>query len=448
MARNNSSIIFIYGPPGSGKSTLGLELARELKLKFIDLDRRIAEQTHKTIPEIFSEEGEMGFRVLEREALTYAINADYNIVSLGGGALLSENNLSFVNANGIVICLNAPLEVLLERLENDQYQRPLVAGDMRSKLAELIEQRGDHYNSFAHQLDFAVLEIDVLVDQAQIISGLFHVTGGGADYDVSVIQEGLKSLGNEIKAHSLEGPIALVSDENVAKFYVNEVETSLLEFGYEVQNVIISPGEKWKTIQTVGNLWKDFLDIGLERGSTVIALGGGVVGDLAGFAAATYKRGVRWVVIPTSLLAMVDASLGGKTGADLPQGKNLVGSFHHPSFVLVDPGTLATLPKAELRNGMAEVVKHGVIGAPALFENCRQGWGAIENDWKAIISEAISVKIKVINKDPYEHGERAVLIWGIPSGMQLRQFRIIQLNTVKPYRLVWYPRRNFPNPWD
>jgi len=175
-------------------------------------------------------------------------------------------------------------------------------------------------------------------------------------------------------------------------------------------------GEESKTIGTIETLWNVFLDAGIERRSTVVALGGGVMGDLAGFAAATYKRGIPWVVVPTSLLAMCDASLGGKTGADLPQGKNLIGAFHPPSLVIIDPATLDTLPEKEMRNGMAEVIKHGIIGDPVLFEVCNLGWEALTDNWDEIIRRAIAVKVQVIQNDPYEKGERAVLNLGHTLG--------------------------------
>jgi 3-dehydroquinate synthase len=163
------------------------------------------------------------------------------------------------------------------------------------------------------------------------------------------------------------------------------------------------------------------LRAGVERGGTVVALGGGVVGDLAGFAAAVYLRGVRWVSVPTTLLAMVDASLGGKTGCDLPQGKNLVGAFHPPSLVLADPQVLQTLPEAELRNGLAETIKHGVIGETALFEKLSQGWQALDQDLEQIVKQAMAVKVRVIQNDPYERGERAALNLGHTLGHALEQ---------------------------
>lgn len=147
-----------------------------------------------------------------------------------------------------------------------------------------------------------------------------------------------------------------------------------------------------------------------------MALGGGVVGDLVGFAASTYLRGVRWVAAPTSLLAMVDASLGGKTGADLPQGKNLIGAFHPPSLVLADPETLNTLPLDEQRNGMAEVVKHGVLADPELFELCGQGMDTLQGNWDAVVRRAMAVKVRVIEEDPYENGRRASLNLGHTLG--------------------------------
>ena len=189
----------------------------------------------------------------------------------------------------------------------------------------------------------------------------------------------------------------------------------------------IPAGEQTKTTETVSSIWSAFLAAGIERGHAVIALGGGVVGDLTGFAAATWLRGVRWIGVPTTLLAMVDSSLGGKTGADLPEGKNLVGAFHPPSLVLADTSALATLPVRELRCGLAEAVKHAIIGAPHLLANlprfafCKEanasGAALANADWLApFVARAMAVKIRVIQEDPYEKGIRAALNLGHTIG--------------------------------
>lgn len=419
MVAVKGSRIFIYGPPGSGKTTVGKDLAHSLGLNFIDLDQKITEQAGMSIPDIFKSSGENGFRKLETQALKRIMAEEYEIIALGGGALLDEKNLELVQSKGVVICLTAPLDELQRRLDKDKNKRPLVEGELGSNLAELIAKRADHYLLFQNRIDTFEKEGNKISEQARILSGQHRVTGGGADYLVKVIPGGLHSVGQEIIAHHLRGPFCLVTDENVADFYAEPVISSLKGIGHDIEKIVIQPGEKYKTVKTVEQLWDRFLEAGLERGSTVIALGGGVVGDLAGFAAATYKRGINWVVLPTSLLAMVDASLGGKTGADLPRGKNLVGSFHHPSFVLVDPETLDTLPDVELRSGMAEAVKHGVIGSIELYNRCQKGWEEIEKDWRRFISQAISVKVSIINRDPYENGERAILNLGHTFGHAL-----------------------------
>jgi 3-dehydroquinate synthase len=185
-------------------------------------------------------------------------------------------------------------------------------------------------------------------------------------------------------------------------------------------------------------LWKSFLQNGLDRKSTVIALGGGVIGDLAGFAASTYMRGIHWIAVPTTLLSMVDASLGGKTGFDLPEGKNLIGSFYSPKLVLADPSLLLTLPERELRSGMAEVVKHGIISDPELFDFCSHGLDWIKANLAAIVKRAMAVKIQVIEKDPYEKGFRAALNLGhtvghaveLASRFQLRHGEAIAIGMV------------------
>jgi 3-dehydroquinate synthase len=202
--------------------------------------------------------------------------------------------------------------------------------------------------------------------------------------------------------------VALVSDDVVGPLYADQVAASLESTGLQVAHCTMLAGEVHKTLDTVSDLYAQFLAAGLDRGGLVVALGGGVVGDVLGFAAATYMRGLPVVQIPTTLLAMVDSSVGGKTGVDLPAGKNLVGAFKQPVLVAIDPAVLATLPAADFRAGLAEVAKAGVIGSPGLFQ--RLGDGHTDLSW--IVREAVAVKIDVVEADPYERGRRAVLNLG------------------------------------
>jgi 3-dehydroquinate synthase len=227
----------------------------------------------------------------------------------------------------------------------------------------------------------------------------------------------------------------IVTDQNVAKFHLEKIKQVL---GPDIRYVIVPAGEEYKNLETVSFLWKSFLENGLDRKSTVIALGGGVIGDMTGFAAATYMRGIAWVGVPTTLLSMVDASIGGKTGFDLPEGKNLIGSFYPPKLVLADPSLLLTLPAAELISGMAEVVKHGVISDPELFALCSRGLDWVKDNLEEVVKRAMAVKIKVIEEDPYEKGIRAALNLGhtvghaieLVSKFKLRHGEAVAIGTV------------------
>ncbi len=398
--------LFLYGPPGTGKTTIGKILANKLCLPFVDLDRVIESQAGMPISQIMQQQGETAFRDLETAALKeVALRAersgarrhgDEAVIALGGGALLRDENRQLAESNGKIIMLMAEKDTLLKRLNEDSDQRPLLAGDLETKLAVLLEHRREHYASFILKLHVDDKTIEQIAHQAQVMLGRYRLSAMG-EYDVQVGQIGNLLYGNLI-----------VTDENVAKHH-------LKKFGVE-KSIVLPAGEEHKNLETVSRLWKAFLENGLDRKSTVIALGGGVICDLAGFAASTYMRGIDWIAVPTTLLAMVDASLGGKTGFDLPEGKNLIGSFHPPRLVLADPSLLLTLSDRDLRSGMAEVVKHGIIADPELFALCANSLDWVKNNMEEIVTRAMAVKIRIIEEDPYEKGIRATLNLGHTVG--------------------------------
>ena len=419
--------LFLYGPSGAGKSTLAKKLARALNLPLYDLDSEIENRSGLSIPDVFASKGESAFRLLEHEMLSTimldTVKGD-SVIALGGGALLKPESRSLAESHGRVLLLTAPFEVLLKRLSESNEERPLLSSPERSaaqskgeKLKNLLASRAEHYASFPLQIDTSSASPAKLVKRIQRELGWFHVRGMGRHgYDVRVRPGGIDSLGAMLKARGLGGPVAVVSDSNVAPLYGERVLKSLAGAGYSAEMVIFPAGEQNKTLETIAGFWQSFLSLGMDRKSTVVALGGGVTGDLAGYAAASYLRGVAWVGVPTTLLAMADSSLGGKTGFDLPQGKNLIGAFHPPHLVLADPETLASLPQRELRSGLAEVVKSGLIADKELFEICRQGWEKVENRLDEIVRRSMAVKIEVIEADPYEKGFRAALNLGHTIG--------------------------------
>jgi shikimate kinase / 3-dehydroquinate synthase len=421
VAGMSEQAIFLYGPSGSGKTTVGNILARSLNLPFHDLDIEIENHFGKSIPQIFSSEGEASFRRKECEVLQILLKEPLvGIVALGGGTLLNQENRTLVEVMGPVLVFTASSAQLATRLRTDPHQRPLLADNLEERLVELLKKRDEHYRSFPFHMDTEYLTPHEVARQVQIRLGMFHLEHMGI-YDVRIQPGSLDRVGAILLRRGIKGPLALVSDDNTGKLYSTQVKRSLEQAGYVSCEVLIPPGEDYKTIQTVQDLWGEFMRNGLERSSTILSLGGGVVSDLTGFAAATYLRGVQWVVLPTTLLSMADASLGGKTGIDLPQGKNLAGAFHAPSLVLADPEVLKTLPVEELRSGLGEIVKHGVLSDPILFQLCKglsnpSDWAFAWPDLTEIVRRAVAVKVDVIEADPYEKGLRAILNYGHTIG--------------------------------
>jgi len=408
------SHIFLYGPSGVGKSTIGEVLACNLNLPFIDSDQFVETNAGMSIPKIVAEHGMPKVRDLETSVLQQIVDGQESVVALGGGALLRDENRALVEKNGKVVLLTAELRTLVERLQKDPNERPLLAGDLKSQLASYLDGRAEHYASFPLKVHVDGKSIEQIAHQTQVLLGRYHLSAMG-QYNVVVQTGGLVSLGTMLQEHGLQNPI-VVTDKVIASFHLENTLAALRASDFEPKSIVISPGEEYKNLETVSTLWKSFLNHGLDRKSTVIALGGGVIGDLSGFAAATYMRGINWIGVPTTLLSMVDASLGGKTGFDLPEGKNLIGSFHPPKLVLADPSLLLTLPERELRSGMAEVVKHGIISDPELFALCSRGLGWVKEHLEEIVKRAMAVKIKIIEEDPYEKGFRAALNLGHTVG--------------------------------
>lgn len=446
------SAIFLYGPPGSGKSTIGQALAAALGIPFWDLDEEVENHAGMPVAEIFAIEGEQGFRAREKRMLELLIGKVNGVVALGGGTLLEVDNQERVANAGALLCLNASVDQLIERLRSQVGKRPLLeeeAGvDNRQEtlvrnLTELIQRRSAHYASFP-QIELSGLTPEEAAWAVQVRLGRFRVSGMGAAYDVRVEEGALDRLGMQLRLHGLEGPIALVSDDQVGELYAARALTSLQKTDHTAEAVLLPVGEQHKTIDSITYLWEAFIQAGVERCSCVVALGGGVVSDLVGFAAATYLRGVPWVAAPTSLLAMADASLGGKTGIDLAQGKNLAGAFHPPALVLADPGVLLSLPETELRSGMAEIIKAGVIGDPSLFELAGRGLKLLTSAPNELVRRSMAVKIRIIQADPYEKGQRAALNLGhtighaleLASGYTLRHGEAVAIGMVAETRLA------------
>lgn len=412
--------IFIYGPPASGKSLIGKLLAKKLNYDFFDIDVRISESMGMEIPQIMISKGEEEFRNLESREILAVSSSKRNrpaVVALGGGALLRQENREVCEKNGRIVFLDLDAQTLLIRLRQQEGTRPLLMGDVEAKLLELLQARKDHYDSFSFRIDkIGEAKVEIIVDRIQTELGIFYLQGMGTPYYVEVRPGALAALGMIASELGVVGKAVFVFDENTHRIFSQGIEESLKLASIDTHIVVLPAGEENKNLKSVERLWDAFIKAGLDRTSVVFAVGGGVISDLTGFAVSTFMRGCNWVCLPTTLLSMVDASIGGKTGFDLPQGKNLVGSFYPPKLVVIDPTALKTLPHQELISGMAEVIKHGIISDPILFEECSHGLATIQENFEDLIKQAVKVKVDVIEEDPFENGKRASLNLGHTIG--------------------------------
>ncbi len=427
--------IILTGFMGVGKSTVGRLLSERLERRFVDMDEVLVERFGKRIPEIFADEGEEAFRIAEARLCQELASEQGLVISTGGGALINVESRQALEASGTVVCLHAAEEVILARLAATS-DRPLLPGEeteRRQRIHHLLQQRRMAYGAITYQVDTTALSAEEVADQVldaafanQESPGLnrIPVYSPSGDYELLLGSGLLADAGRLVVSRGVRAGLAAVVTNEMIRPHAETLAASLVEVGFEPVICLAPEGEAHKTLASVQLLYEQFVAAGLDRQSTVFAVGGGVIGDMAGFAAATYLRGIPFVQVPTSLLAMVDASVGGKTGVDLPQGKNLVGAFKQPAAVLMDVATFSTLPSDEFRAGLAEVVKHGVIGAPRLFTQLEQD-GPV--NLLQLVADAVRVKVRIVELDPYERSVRATLNLGHTFGHAIEQVSEYQM---------------------
>jgi 3-dehydroquinate synthase len=424
--RENENLI-LTGFMGTGKTCVGEELARRLGGEFVDMDRVIEAHEGMIVADIFARRGEAYFRRLEAGLCRKLAARSGLVIATGGGSLLPDENREILKASGPVVCLTASSDEILRRLQAAGDRPLLEAGDREARVATLLAERHESYGRIPLQVDTTGLTIDQAADRVLALVSqragdapvkALPVCYPGGEYPIYLGRDLSARAGDLFRQQGVDVgcPIALVTNPVVGDLYARSVVRSLENAGFQVMPCAVPDGEAHKTLETVRVLYDAFIDAGLDRHGIVLALGGGVVGDLAGLAAATYLRGVRLAQLPTTLLAMVDSSVGGKVAVDHPRGKNLIGAFKQPHLVVADTDVLSTLPPVEFRNGLAETVKAGLIADPALFEQIEEH-GPAPLSW--IVERAVRVKIAVVEEDPYEVGRRAVLNLGHTFGHAL-----------------------------
>lgn len=433
--------VVLIGMSGAGKSTVGRMLAGRLGWRLIDLDAEIERRQGRSIPDIFRTSGEDVFRAIERQEFRAALESENAVISTGGGAVTNEEawGSDLLGASGTLsVLLDAPAEVLYQRLVEQQAQdpsgaiRPMLSGsNPLARIRALLSERDRWYRRAGIVLpvgDRTVDEVTGLVaDALGRRSWLVGLDVSGAASRIYVGADVLDFLGVRI---SEQWPKArrvwIVADEDVAGYHLQATVSAAERDGAEVRTLTFPSGEASKSLAGLGGLYDGLLRGGIERSDVIVALGGGVAGDLAGFAAATVLRGVGLVQVPTTLLAMVDSSVGGKTGINHPAGKNLIGAFYQPPVVLIDPEMLKTLPNREYRSGWAEIIKHGLIepttpaGDSGLFDLVVANASLLSDRasplLNPIIARNVEIKASVVQADEREVGLRAILNFGHTIG--------------------------------
>lgn len=415
--------VVLVGLPGSGKTAIGRRLASRHGAQFIDLDDRIEDVSGRRIPEIFADDGEAAFRRLEREAVAALGPADPDpgirrVISPGGGAVVDPRNRWALYRGRVPIWLDVRPEVLAQRLRRSPVVRPLVhGGDPLGRIRALAAARERFYGA-GRRLN-GLAEVVSVVDAADRLAapgpsaGTMLLRAHTAIGEL-VVGEGIAAdaVGEALRRLDARRAI-LVSEPGAWAAFGEGLAEGLRAAGWTVETVMLPAGEAAKKLSVIGDAASELARLRVERREPLVAVGGGALGDPAGFLAASYLRGVPWIQVPTTLVAQVDSAIGGKTGVDLPEGKNLLGAFHHPSSIILDVAALRTLPERQLRAALGEIVKMAALGDEALFTALEADAAAIaigdartfENGALAeIVERPAWAKVAVVSADEREQG--------------------------------------------
>lgn len=437
--------IFLIGFSGTGKSSVGRVIANILGWKFEDADELITSRFKKPIEQIFSEDGEAAFRDQEKIVLKeLSTKSNSIVVSTGAGAVTSEETILSMKDSGFVINFEARPETIFQRLSSveeldgaEAMARPMLTSDDPVKrIRELKLERQslymsahwtihtDHMNpsQVANESVRAWRKIGNYSNLMNDVDVVSVVNAESGSYPIVVGWNILEDqLGRRVHDLGIKGRAHIICDSNVVHPYGRAAQKSLHNAGIDMTLFTFPAGELSKNLKTVETIYEWLISKRVERGDVVVAVGGGVVGDIAGFVASTVLRGIKLIHVPTSLTAMVDSSIGGKTGVDLPVGKNLVGAFHQPIMVLADVASLKTLPQRVLIEGWAEAIKHGFVFDESLVvtyeENLEMLIGLDPEVTTDVISRNMEIKANVVTNDEREmYGLRQLLNYGHTIG--------------------------------
>jgi shikimate kinase/3-dehydroquinate synthase len=450
--------IFLVGLMGSGKTTVGRALAKKLNKRFVDSDHEIEARTGVAISVIFEIEGEASFRQREADVIRDLCQQDGIVLATGGGAILNPQSRALLHTCGTVVYLKAGISSILHRTRHDKKRPLLRTADPRKKLEELEQQRDPLYREVAHMVietgqpqlqtlvqtiiekmpaeSLASVVADDVTQQAakqlsptaktksnmefeSVQAHTLNVDLGERAYPITIGQNLLSNpslLQERIKGQR----VVIVTNTVVAPLYLDALQKQLSQLGKQVEAIVLPDGEEHKTWESLMLVFDALLAKKCDRKTTLLALGGGVIGDMTGFAASAYMRGIPFVQIPTTLLAQVDSSVGGKTGINHPLGKNMIGAFYQPQAVIADTSSLNTLPDRELSAGLAEVIKHGAIIDLPFFGWIETNIEKLRAKDPAVLAYAVlrscEIKANVVRQDEREGGLRAILNFGHTFG--------------------------------